>query len=780
MPERQMPPPGSTLTESDLEISVATCEWTVRAISVLRQRLGITIKLHSGEGQVETGQIFLFNHFARLETFIPQYLIYQETGAFSRSVAAAEFFAKDDAFSRFLRAVGAVPNDFPRLLPFLANEILKGRKVIIFPEGGMVKDRHVLDEGGGYSVYSRTAGRRRKHHSGAAFLGVTLEAFKAGILSLDAEGESGRLESWAERLELESVDALLAAARQPSLIVPSNITFYPLRVGDNILRKGVELFSKGLGKNLSEELRIEGNILLKQTDMDLRLGAPLRPVETWRWWERKCLARLFRRIDSLDALFGMRPDAGPLDERLFARWMRRKAERVRDRYMQAIYSGVTVNLSHLAALLIQHLLDAGRMEVDHDTFHKTLYLAIKNAQHEPFINLHRSLYTPSRYAGVMDDRCPGLERLLRTMDKAGLVEVGPDRYRFLPKLCEEYAFDQVRLENPVLVYANEVAPIAGARRAVERAIEMAPGIGDRALGQMLFDDELLAYRRAKAHFSQPRFAQINGQETATRSGEPFLFLPEKSVGLGVVLVHGFLASPAELRAFAMRLEAAGYPVIGVRLAGHGTSPWDLRGRDWQDWLEPVRRGFRIMSAFADRICLVGFSTGGALALHLAAERPQGLAGVAAVCAPVKFRNRNLVFVPLLHGVNRMARWMPAVEGVMPFRENDSEHPDINYRHVPIRGLYELRALVDELKDRLPEVQCPVMLIQSTEDRIVDPKSAKAIHARLGSENKTLHEVESRRHGILNEDVGGTQETILSFLASLLPTVWMEEPLRRAG
>ena len=291
---------------------------------------------------------------------------------------------------------------------------------------------------------------------------------------------------------------------------------------------------------------------------------------------------------------------------------------------------------------------------------------------------------------------------------------------------------------------------------------------------MLFNDELDSYAWDGQCFSDRRCEELNRQETATESGEPYLSVPEASNGLGIVLVHGFLASPAELRAFAKKLEAAGHPVVGVRLKGHGTSPWDLRDRSWQDWLESVRRGYRIMSAFADRICLVGFSSGGALALHLAAEQPERLAGVAAVSAPMKFRNKNLIFVPLVHGATKLTRWVSSFEGIMPFLPNKSEHPHINYRNIPIRGLFELRRMVDELDDRLPDVQCPVILVQGTEDQIVDPKSAEMIHGKLGSEEKTLHMVPSRRHGILNEDIGDTHEKLLSFLASLAASASTDE------
>ncbi|HSH68679.1 MAG TPA: hypothetical protein VK997_02090, partial [Deferrisomatales bacterium] len=99
--------------ERDLEISPSVYQWTGRTLSVLERLLKVNIKLHHEQGQIEAGDIFLFNHFARFETFIPQYLIHRHTGALCRSVAAAEFFHEGDPFSRYLLSLGAVPNDYP-------------------------------------------------------------------------------------------------------------------------------------------------------------------------------------------------------------------------------------------------------------------------------------------------------------------------------------------------------------------------------------------------------------------------------------------------------------------------------------------------------------------------------------------------------------------------------------------------------------------------------------------------------------------------------------------
>lgn len=761
------------LEEEKFAISEQVCTWTIRILSALRSRLRIHIKMHHHECVLDEGQIFLFNHFARFETFIPQYLIHLETGAYCRSIASKDFFGDDGFLSDYLLSLGAVPNNYPNLLPFLGAEILRGRKVVIFPEGGMVKDRQVLDEKGRYNIYSRSAKVRRKHHSGAAVLAVTMDAFKVGIQGLAKAGMQDHLERWAALLKIDSVEALVAQADKPTRIIPSNITFYPIRLKGNILHSAAKFFGRHGSKQFSEEMIIEGNILLRNTDMDIRLSDNITCPRVFNWLEQKFLTRLLCRAPSLEALFEPIAHLRPVNARLLNTIVQRRVPAVRDCYMEEMYKHVTINLSHLASTLIMTLIGEKRMEIESDVFHKILYLTIKEIQREPSVYLHRSLQNPEYYAGILEGECVGLHQFMTSAESVDLISCEGGQYKFLPDLCKEYDFDEIRMENPIAVYANEMAPITKAVQAIDKAEALLEKIGPQDMARSLFDDMRVLFFWEKKQFSNPRYAEINNQETATQSGEPFFRMPNKSNGLGVVLVHGFLASPAELRNFSDRLVAAGHPVIGVRLNGHGTSPWDLRERDWENWQQPVREGYKIMAACSDRVALVGFSTGGALSLLLASEKPPGLAelaglaGVVAVSVPLKFMNRNLIFVPLVHRINKIVRWVPSLEGVMPFRLNDSEHSDINYRNVPIRGLYEVGRMVAVLEDRLTDIQCPVFIIQGDQDQVVDPKSAQLIFDKLKSSNKVIEIVASDRHGILNENIGKTQEKVLDYLAGLL-------------
>ena len=748
------------------EINETTYEWCVQAFSFLHDRLGINVMVHGADGKLEDGQIFLFNHFTRFETVIPQYIIHKATGTFCRCVAASELFKENETFAKFLWDVGAVPTDHPGLLSFLAAEILRGRKVIVFPEGGMIKARHVLDEKGNFGIFSQIDRVQRKLHKGGAAIALTLEIFKKRILLVHEDGNLPRLQRWVDALGLKDVDALVAAARHRTLVVPGNITFYPIRGEDNILRKGAALFGGELRRAAQEELLIEGNILFKDTDMDIRFGRSIIPGIRWIWWERLVLERVIERIHSRQDLFSLNPKSDRRIDRMVSMMLRRQAQLLRDEYTREIYCNLTVNLSHLTSRLILTLLDRGITEIGHEPFHTLLYLSVKNAQREPSINLHRSLVNPERYDGIHKGVWKRFEQFLGMATSLGLIDVTIDQYRFLPKLWEEQAFHEVRLENTVSVYANEVAPVSGACRAVDQAVQSNSAAEKTNLARLLFDDEMRSFRLCRGNYSKPKHAHINDQETATENAEPYLFVPDNAEKTGVVLVHGFLASPAELRAYGESLAGFGYPVIGVRLRGHGTSPWDLRDRNWQEWLGSVRRGYEIISAFAERVCVIGFSTGGALSLRLAAEQPENLAGVATVSVPVKFRNTNLIFVPILHGINKLTQWLSSLEGLMPFRLNESEHPEINYRHIPVRGLFELRQLVDDMKQRLADVTCPVAIFQGTEDQIIDPKSANSILDKISSTDTSLHMIPSKRHGILSEDIGGTQELVTAFLMSL--------------
>jgi esterase/lipase len=739
---------------------------SVKLFNAVKNMLSVKLDLHTDSQVVLEGDIFLFNHFSRFETFIPQFLIYEKTGAYSCAIASGEFFKEDNVLSRYLKHVGVFPHDHDRLFPLLAEQILRGRKVIIFPEGGMVKDRRVIDKHGHYSIYSRVTGNRRKHHTGPAVLSQGLETFKTAIRHAYSQNDVALLRQWKEVLHIDSIDQLIAVANKPTLMVPANITFYPIRSSENLLFKSVELFSDGLSLRQSEELLIEGNIMLENTDMDIRMGTPVNPCSAWDWRTRYLVNNIASEVNTIDDVFTLHSRPQNWRQRLLGAYFIKNAQKSRDQYMEGIYANVTVNLSHLAATLIMHCVGQGQSHIEKDKFYSILYIAIKHLQNNTIIHLHRSLLNPDDYSDLFKATNKRFEHFICVAKEAGLINEDENNYRFLPKLCVESDFDSIRLENPIAVYNNEAAPLHTVRDTLIDAIAEYSNADKNKLAAWHFEDECRTLAWEKQTYSKSLFGDINDEEVAVADPAPFFIQPEIFNGFGVLLVHGLLASPAELRAYGEYLVKQGYTIMGIRLKGHGTSPYALRDQSWEDWYGCVQRGFNILKVHCSRIFVVGFSTGGALALKLAAEQYPEMLGVIAISVPLKFVNPAFMLVPLLHGTNKLVGWVSAYEGVKPFIDNEPEHPNINYRNTPVRALYELRLLIEEINELLPQVSLPTLILYGDEDPIVSPKSAPIIMEKLGSKHKRIHAVKSHRHGILMENIDDTWHVIDDFFNEL--------------
>ena len=619
------------------EINKKVYDFCVKAFGTTKKLLKLNIKLHQdGSGNDDTvhqGDIFLFNHFARFETFIPQYLIKEATGAYCRSVAAPEFFEGDERFSQFLYSIGAVPNDLPNLFPFLAREILHDRKLVVFPEGGMVKDKRVVDHKGQYNVFSRSANERRKHHRGSAVIAMALDAFKTALLHDYAEGRYARVEHWAEQLDFDNVENLMMKAVKPTVIVPSHITFYPIRVSDNILHQAARLFNRGINRRFAEELIIEGNLLFKDTDMDIRFSQPLIAGDYWRWWEKRMLPNVVHRFESLNELFQLQPKPGHWGGRIHAIGMKVKSNQLRNDYMRSMYESVTVNLSHIASSIVLKLYQQGLRRINCARLHKMLYLSIKLLQKSEY-QLHRSLCNPEEYGAIINKGSSRLDQFLKTARNMNLLHVEQGEYVLDQKLIEDFEIDEVRTENLINVYANEITPLSKVTRIIDNAMARVDKVDMRALADYRFNDQILACEWDRKKFQRLRYEAINTQQTQTTDPNWYFLKSRQKSASAVLLIHGFLSGPGELRSLGERLHADGHHVLGVRLKGHGTTPWDLRSRNWHDWVASVERGYDIIKAFSQSVHVIGFSTGGLLALNHAANHPnKRIKSVTSVSAP---------------------------------------------------------------------------------------------------------------------------------------------------
>ena len=91
-----------------------------------------------------------------------------------------------------------------------------------------------------------------------------------------------------------------------------------------------------------------------------------------------------------------------------------------------------------------------------------------------------------------------------------------------------------------------------------------------------------------------------GESKPPDIGMPF-FLHAPEADTGVLLIHGLLAAPEEVRPWADFLHRTGLTVYAPRLAGHGTSSRNLSMHNYHDWLDSVDRGHAILKTCCKKI-----------------------------------------------------------------------------------------------------------------------------------------------------------------------------------
>lgn len=211
--------------------------------------------------------------------------------------------------------------------------------------------------------------------------------------------------------------------------------------------------------------------------------------------------------------------------------------------------------------------------------------------------------------------------------------------------------------------------------------------------------------------------------------EPFFFPGGEP---GVLLIHGFLAAPDEVRPLGEALAAAGMTVSGIRLRGHGTHPADLASVHWQDWVADVRAGLATLRQHCSHIGLAGISLGAALALYVAAEEP--VERLVAFAAPSRAATRGLPRT----WIAQMARILPYLPKIgSDMRDAQVRRARHLYQQIPLQAAAEVAALFEATEARLPAVRTPTLLVHAQHDRVVPPRAAREVAARLGGPHALL-------------------------------------------
>ncbi|GAA4366671.1 alpha/beta hydrolase [Nocardioides caricicola] len=241
--------------------------------------------------------------------------------------------------------------------------------------------------------------------------------------------------------------------------------------------------------------------------------------------------------------------------------------------------------------------------------------------------------------------------------------------------------------------------------------------------------------------------------------------PELTGGrrIGVLLSHGFTGQPASMKPWGESLAARGYAVELPRLPGHGTTWQEMNTTTWADWYGELTRAFEKLCAENDAVVVGGLSMGGALALRIAEDHADRIAGVMVVNPAIATKRLDVKLLPILKHL------VPSFPGIA----NDIKKPGVEehgYTKTPLKAAHSMMQAWPTVAADLPRITAPLIYFRSTEDHVVDEKTQPIITGRISSTDVTVVPLENSFHvATLDNDAEKIFEDSAAFIARVTQT-----------
>lgn len=656
--------------------------YALKALSGL-SRARITI--HNQERIPDGSIIYIANHFTRIETIFLPYHLYGITKKRIWSLAHADLFA--GGLKSILDVMGAISTKDPNRDYLITKTLLDGGSSwIIFPEGRMVKNKKIVNEGRFEFQVDKLVHRP---HSGAAVIALQSEFYRERLrrMKIINPKEFERLINW---LEIKDPEKVLS---QTTYMVPTNITYYPMRAKENMLSSLAQKLMENPSQQMMDELMTEGSMILSGVQVDIRFANPIKIADYLNnsFIESDLTSR--RKI-----VFGRHMCSAPV--------IKTAGLEILHRFMVNVYGMTTLNYDHIFTCLVRYMPPSSR-GIDLYDLRCRAYLAVTGKVMDAGCCVHNSFYDNQIHL-LTDDRNKRFAVFLDTALETGvLYEKNGKIFKRQEKFATDIGFQGVRMENPLYVVANEIEPLEDIVLSIKGIAEKGAVEIDQQIRHKLMDKALKDYDLDYEKFETP------SEPFEKEAGRPIFFDPGKGRP-GILLIHNYLSCPNEMNPLAAFLNTLGYTVFVPRLKGHGTVPEDLSQTSYNDWIDSVEEGFVILKHRTPFVFVGGFFTGAGLALELASRIPE-IAGVFAVAPPLNIKDidmecRSSSASEFWHRMLQKARF---VDKKYDHRDDCMMDTCLTcYNQNPAQGMKELEKLIKHLEERLRSVTAPLLFLQS--------------------------------------------------------------------
>ncbi len=696
-------------------------------ISAALRLAGVTITVNGIEKIPTSSVIFVCNHYTRIETVLLPYVIKRRLGISARSLTARYVF--ESLPRRFMEAVGSVPVNLPDRDTVAVRSLLAGESWIIFPEGEMVKDRKVLSARR-FLLHEPDLNIHRPPHTGAA------------VIALKTQLAVGMLSEFAQRYRLTKIFDLEKLTPFEVKIVPVNITYWPQRFLKtrlaNTIEKAVRFLTKGvvLPPRFEEELVVESSFLKSGVEITINFGIPRATAPYTAWLSEKDYSPVFQ--DKLTGAFT------------------RAVKAIMNDYMSDIYGLVTVNSDHLISRLLFSLTARRHYRQPWEDIKRRVFLAALGIREVPHLTCQETIAKNPQALVVWGE--PILDDFLSMGIREGLLErQGEDLVIKEKEFKWPHEFHDIRLLNTIEVIKNEVEPVGEVARVVDATLKIGPkALAERTTEALIRGDQEQYLADYTTFYNQEESREMNFGMPA------FHFVGPR---VGVLLVHGYLASPEQMRPLLEHLTRQGVTAYNVRLSGHGTSAVDLATKYWRDWYYSVRYGYTILSRMVDRVFVCGFGVGGLLGWLLASRNPPRVSGIVSISAAMRPNERYAAATPLVDAADHLLMKIGVRKEAIEFMNKESENPHFTYPKNPVHGMYQIHALIEEVRRLLPDVTVPALIIQGGDNPAVDAEGAEEYRKAISSSFKEVFLVKSPYHGIVYRGGDELFDRIAAFIGA---------------
>jgi acylglycerol lipase len=239
------------------------------------------------------------------------------------------------------------------------------------------------------------------------------------------------------------------------------------------------------------------------------------------------------------------------------------------------------------------------------------------------------------------------------------------------------------------------------------------------------------------------------------------WLPDGNVKAILLIVHGLGEYCGRYTNHVNQFVPQGYAIYGLDHLGHGKSDGEREVIErFADYTEPVTLYYQMIKGWHPDIpvFILGHSMGGLITCSVLIDHQTGFKG-AILSAPAVKVSDSISHVTITIGkiFSRIAPKVGVIKldasaisrdpGVVEAYIND---PLIFHGRTPARLAAEILKAMIRVSEEAQKITLPLLIVQGSEDKLVDPQGAKMLYNKAGSRDKAIKVYEGLYHEIHNE------------------------------